>query len=506
MNLLSKLLRKIFSTNTKEISRYSDRSQFSETKQDITEMKHYPSINLHLVEYRLLMEISLIINKLYDEHLVSSFLEAFFEFLQKKNTISNCNEYLAKATKIYRKVNTDIYPFDYIIYFYIIDYIERRTYLYNKNLQDVLTINKEFKHSRDYLTDGNLITILSVLSEITKDKALFVQLLACLLARSIAITKRIQSNALIREAIEETLLENSVYLEEDEIEFLIDLINKELEVQIYSHEEMRLIILIYSIFKKYNSIKSLLPNFPTISPDNPINLQLLISSKFIVETIESIAFKNDIDINTPTYLRNFPNYLTNTYFYDAIIYRFLESLEFSFSKETIEKYHQFTENLSKNLNHELRKLLFQLRKRKNSANNSSQNFNLSHVNSGQEFEHFCAQLFKQLGFEVKITPASKDQGADLILLNPQTREKFVVQCKYYTNPVGNKAIQEAIAARTYYNTDKSIVLTNSTFTRPAIELAKKANVILIDKAKLRKLIKLTTNKNEKEKVASILFQ
>lgn len=84
MNLLSKLLRKIFSTNTKEISRDSDRSQFSETKQDITEMKHYPSINLHLVEYRLLMEISLIINKLYDEHLVSSFLEAFFEFLQKK--------------------------------------------------------------------------------------------------------------------------------------------------------------------------------------------------------------------------------------------------------------------------------------------------------------------------------------------------------------------------------------------------------------------------------------
>lgn len=496
MNLLSKIFRKIFFTNTKEVSSHSNQNQFSETKQGI-----------HLVEYRLLMEIGLIISKLYDERLISSFLEAYFEFLQKKkDNINNCNEYLKKAAKIYKKVNTDIYPFDYIIYFYIIDYIKGRTYLYNKNLQNVLTINKEFRYSRDYLSDGNLITVLSVLSEITEDKVLFVQLLACLLARSMAIIKRIQSNALIKETIEGSLLEDSIYLEEEEIEFLMDLINKELKVQIYSHEEMYLIILIYNIFKKYDYIKRLLPNFPTISPDKPIDLHSFISSEFVVKTIESIIFKEDIDINTPTYLRNFPNYLTNKYFYDAIIYRFLESLEFRFSKETIENYYQFTENLSVNLNHELRKFLFQLRKRKNTTNNSSQNFNLLHVNSGQEFEQFCAQLFKQLGFEVKLTPASKDQGADLILLNPQTRKKFVVQCKYYTNPVGNKAVQEAIAAKTYYNADKSIVLTNSTFTRSAIELAKKADVILINKAKLKKLIELTTNKNKKEKIASILFQ
>ena len=46
--------------------------------------------------------------------------------------------------------------------------------------------------------------------------------------------------------------------------------------------------------------------------------------------------------------------------------------------------------------------------------------------------------------------------------------KIVIQTKCYHNVVGNKAIQEAVAGMKYYDADKAMVITNSTFTRSAI--------------------------------------
>ena len=58
------------------------------------------------------------------------------------------------------------------------------------------------------------------------------------------------------------------------------------------------------------------------------------------------------------------------------------------------------------------------------------------------------------------------------------RKKYGIQCKYYTYPVGNKAVQEAYAGANFYDCDKVIVMTNTTFTRSAIELAEKLDVEL----------------------------
>jgi len=48
-----------------------------------------------------------------------------------------------------------------------------------------------------------------------------------------------------------------------------------------------------------------------------------------------------------------------------------------------------------------------------------------------------------------------------------------MQAKYYTNPVGNKAIQEVVAAIPFYGANKGMVATNSPFTKSAIALAEK---------------------------------
>lgn len=56
--------------------------------------------------------------------------------------------------------------------------------------------------------------------------------------------------------------------------------------------------------------------------------------------------------------------------------------------------------------------------------------------------------------------------------------KIVVQCKCYSKPVGVRAVQEAAAARSYYNASRAAVATNSTFTAAAKKLAHRCGVKL----------------------------
>jgi len=106
--------------------------------------------------------------------------------------------------------------------------------------------------------------------------------------------------------------------------------------------------------------------------------------------------------------------------------------------------------------------------------------------NGYEFEKFLKRLFEKMGYKVIHTSLSKDQGADLIL--SKFGEKIVVQAKRYSNKVGNRAIQEVVAAIKHYKADKAMVICTSNFTRSAIELAESNNIKLIDRDGLNKLI------------------
>ncbi len=99
--------------------------------------------------------------------------------------------------------------------------------------------------------------------------------------------------------------------------------------------------------------------------------------------------------------------------------------------------------------------------------------------SGVEFENHLAQLLKLNGFDsVAGTPATGDQGADLIA--KRNGKTIIIQAKRYGGTVGNKAVQEVIAAIKFYNGDEGWVITNSSFTKSARELASKSGIKLID--------------------------
>ena len=85
---------------------------------------------------------------------------------------------------------------------------------------------------------------------------------------------------------------------------------------------------------------------------------------------------------------------------------------------------------------------------------------------GYEFEYQCAKILKRKHFsKIKVTQSSGDQGIDIIAF--KHRKKYGIQCKYYTHPVGNKAVQEAYAGANFYDCDKAVVMTNITFTKSA---------------------------------------
>ncbi|MCR5106938.1 MAG: restriction endonuclease [Lachnospiraceae bacterium] len=99
---------------------------------------------------------------------------------------------------------------------------------------------------------------------------------------------------------------------------------------------------------------------------------------------------------------------------------------------------------------------------------------------GHEFEYYCADILRRAGFsDVEVTKGSGDFGADI--LAEKDGVSYAVQCKCYDKPIGVKAIQEVYAAKDYYDRMVGVVMTNQFFTQPAVEMAKKLNVMLWDR-------------------------
>lgn len=99
------------------------------------------------------------------------------------------------------------------------------------------------------------------------------------------------------------------------------------------------------------------------------------------------------------------------------------------------------------------------------------------VISPYEYEQYCADVFINHGWNAVVTPGSGDQGADIIA--EKNNKRIAIQCKMYSAPVGNSAVQEVFSAKRYYNASDALVITTIGYTKSAFDLAKKTNVYLI---------------------------
>ena len=111
---------------------------------------------------------------------------------------------------------------------------------------------------------------------------------------------------------------------------------------------------------------------------------------------------------------------------------------------------------------------------------------LESVKDGIGFEKYLIGVFSRLGYDVLETAASGDRGAGLVLM--QNNVKYIIQAKFHTKPVGNKAIQEVYSGKDIYKAQIAAVVTNNTFTKQATEDASSLNVVLVNGEKLKVLI------------------
>ncbi|HUB81737.1 MAG TPA: restriction endonuclease [Bryobacteraceae bacterium] len=103
--------------------------------------------------------------------------------------------------------------------------------------------------------------------------------------------------------------------------------------------------------------------------------------------------------------------------------------------------------------------------------------------TGVEFESYLMRILAACGCAVSGTPKTGDKGADIIARLPS--RTIVIQAKRSSTPVGNGAVQEVVAALAYYRGTEAWVISNSTFTAAARELAQCNRVRLVCGADLR---------------------
>jgi restriction system protein len=105
--------------------------------------------------------------------------------------------------------------------------------------------------------------------------------------------------------------------------------------------------------------------------------------------------------------------------------------------------------------------------------------------SGRHYETLCLNILQAHGWIVSTTPVTGDQGADLIA--DLAGKRVVIQCKFHAKPVGNKAVQEAYAAKGFHGADHAAVVSNNSFTRAARQLAQANDVLLLHHDELPEL-------------------
>lgn len=107
---------------------------------------------------------------------------------------------------------------------------------------------------------------------------------------------------------------------------------------------------------------------------------------------------------------------------------------------------------------------------------------LGTVEDPYEYEHLIARKLCELGWDAYPTSGSGDQGADVVAEKLGVR--FVIQCKLYSQPVGNKAVQEVSSARDFYDAAGAVVVTNNDYTKSARQLAESQTVWLLHDSQL----------------------
>ncbi|WP_373708343.1 restriction endonuclease [Kaistella sp.] len=105
--------------------------------------------------------------------------------------------------------------------------------------------------------------------------------------------------------------------------------------------------------------------------------------------------------------------------------------------------------------------------------------------NGFEFETYCLEKLTEIGWKVTKTKNGADQGVDLIA--KKGKRNIAIQCKKYSRPVGNKAVQEVKSGLEFYALNEGVVISNRDYTKSAKQLAGANNIKLLHYMEIDKM-------------------
>lgn len=90
----------------------------------------------------------------------------------------------------------------------------------------------------------------------------------------------------------------------------------------------------------------------------------------------------------------------------------------------------------------------------------------------RQFEVFCGNVFKQLGYKTKVTDYTSDGGKDVIATNGE--DIIYIECKHYSmgNLVGREILQKLVGASVGGGATRAILITTSGYNNNAYNYAK----------------------------------
>lgn len=115
--------------------------------------------------------------------------------------------------------------------------------------------------------------------------------------------------------------------------------------------------------------------------------------------------------------------------------------------------------------------------------------------SSREFEELVAELFAQQGFDVELTPETRDGGCDVIATKSISGLPFMllIECKKYVKeyPVGVSLVRSLLGVQSDRKANKAVLVTTSSFTKPARQFAERQQhlISLVDINDLMQMIR-----------------
>lgn len=101
---------------------------------------------------------------------------------------------------------------------------------------------------------------------------------------------------------------------------------------------------------------------------------------------------------------------------------------------------------------------------------------------GTEFERALARLYRRMGYSVRQTKASGDEGIDLIL--SQEGKTTVVQCKGHEKPVGVGAVRDLYGTMMHTGADGAVLACPAGFTKAVVEFVSNKPIRLVSASEL----------------------